>query len=577
MPGKKTILALKPFLETVRDHCEMLSDAELCDFICKIAQEAPPDERSLFLEKLRSHSGKKTMTIREVEDNLISRINSLKEEILERLEAIEDGSYYEEYEDDYYGGYEGPESISEEQKSDLKTLFAETDHLFLSNELKDAEKAYCLLLDIFRSRPEDAEFLFDLSYYDLGLNWRETRARYCRCVYDNADSKDRVPKMLHAMETGVDMFDDHYAPSEEKYPFLQDVSDAKTGEMKAWKTFLKAWKRALGKEHGNRAFILFLEAVHWLDGVAGVATEVRKKKHHMGYLFWINKLCFDKKWNTMADVAQEALEKLSNGGLRSQAAEMLSQAGAELKNDALILKGRREQFCSVPDDFELVQLIEEAERQNVKREELENALKLMGRKNEVAKSRLKILLMLGHLEKAHKIVENDKPLGWSGTKGTGLFFGTLLTALTHAEPKAASIQALLRRYVENRYSYYSYYSDNSGKNEMYDKIFQEITEGVRHLSIKKAQKKKWFVFAEDLGGKRIDAIVSNQHRKAYARAAEVLGALMEAFLLNDDTSKAKELLDIYRNQKYSRHSAFRRELNTVLTNSELLRPLRPRK
>jgi len=79
--------------------------------------------------------------------------------------------------------------------------------------------------------------------------------------------------------------------------------------------------------------------------------------------------------------------------------------------------------------------------------------------------------------------------------------------------------------------------------------------------------------AKKIGENRIDAIVSNLHRKSYDRAAEVLGALMESFLLNDQQTQARLLLETYKNQKYKRHSAFRREVDIVLKNSKLLRTL----
>ena len=61
--------------------------------------------------------------------------------------------------------------------------------------------------------------------------------------------------------------------------------------------------------------------------------------------------------------------------------------------------------------------------------------------------------------------------------------------------------------------------------------------------------------------------------KSYDRAVKVLGSLMECcYLFNDQPNKAHLLLDTYRNQKYKRHSAFRKEVDTVLRNSALLRP-----
>ena len=73
-----------------------------------------------------------------------------------------------------------------------------------------------------------------------------------------------------------------------------------------------------------------------------------------------------------------------------------------------------------------------------------------------------------------------------------------------------------------------------------------------------------------IGSKRIEQIVSSQHRSAYQRAAEVLGALAECFLLRGDVEKARDTMHEYRNQKFSRHKAFRQKLDQVIGSSKIL-------
>jgi hypothetical protein len=134
-----------------------------------------------------------------------------------------------------------------------------------------------------------------------------------------------------------------------------------------------------------------------------------------------------------------------------------------------------------------------------------------------------------------------------------------------------TIQAVLKRYAGTGSSY-SLYSFKTQKPETDDLILREILQGLQALPMEESKKQAWLALAKKMGGGRIDGIVSNQHRKAYDRAAEVLGALMECYLLNEQPGEAGVLLETYRNQKYKRHSAFRKELDTVLRNSTLLRP-----
>ncbi len=103
-------------------------------------------------------------------------------------------------------------------------------------------------------------------------------------------------------------------------------------------------------------------------------------------------------------------------------------------------------------------------------------------------------------------------------------------------------------------------------------ILREIRQGLQTISMEEDETRKWTAVAHKMGGGRIDAIVSNKHRKSYNRAADVLGALMECELLNEREHEARLLLDTYRNQKYKRYSAFRAELKTVMNASALLKP-----
>ncbi len=574
MRKKKQTPALKPYMEAVRAHCQNSSKEELIGFVCELAQEISPQERAGFLEKFRLSSENAIERFPEIQNDLPSKIEYLKEEIMERQRAIDDGSFHEEHDNYGWGGYDDmPDSVSEDQKEELGTLFAEADSLFLSGNLEDACEAYGLLLEWFHSEGE-SDFHYDIPQNDIGLNWREIRARHCRCVYEILKPKERVGKMIHAMDVQAKMSEHRYAPSEENHPSLRDVFDARPGVLKDWEAFLKAWTQALEGRANDRAFVLFLEGICWMKGLDGVPKEVRNRHIPMGYLYWLDQLVSSKRWTETVQVAHEALEKMPNGELRAQAGEILTLAGERTKDPVLKLKGKREQFCSTPQDSLLGLLIEEAARQQVKEAELERALRFLGPKKKYAKLRVKILLMLGRVEDASKIIKKGKALGWGYDEtGIGVFFGGVLLALTHASPEGVTIQAILKRYVTSSREY-SFFTIAEGlrKKGKEDRILQEIVQGLSDVSLTDEQKKKWLNFTETLGGKRIDAIVSNKHRKAYARAAQVLGSLMEGLLLNDDAPRAKGLLNTYRNEKYNRFSAFRREVDSVLRGSAILRP-----
>ncbi len=99
----------------------------------------------------------------------------------------------------------------------------------------------------------------------------------------------------------------------------------------------------------------------------------------------------------------------------------------------------------------------------------------------------------------------------------------------------------------------------------------EIIKGLKQNKDTKGRTDEYLKWAEKIGKSRIEHIVSNKHRRAYERAAQVLGSLAEAYAAMGQKSKAVKILHKYYNEEYNRFSAFRREVKAVVTNSELLR------
>ena len=75
-------------------------------------------------------------------------------------------------------------------------------------------------------------------------------------------------------------------------------------------------------------------------------------------------------------------------------------------------------------------------------------------------------------------------------------------------------------------------------------------------------KNKYIDWLKDIIDKRVDAIVSNSHRKSYFKAAILVVALNE--VLESNGIQNKDDFINYYYKKYSRHSAFRRELNKYM-------------
>lgn len=105
-------------------------------------------------------------------------------------------------------------------------------------------------------------------------------------------------------------------------------------------------------------------------------------------------------------------------------------------------------------------------------------------------------------------------------------------------------------------------------------FFEEITKGLKNNKEINSQAAECLPWAEKIGNSRIDGIVSNKHRGAYERASQVLGSLAETYIAMGNEKKALQVLRHYYHEKYNRFSAFRREVQSVVTGSAMLQRCR---
>jgi hypothetical protein len=574
MKTSSSKMALKPYLEAVREHCQSLSKDELVETILEIAQERPIAARMEFLDKIRaitSRAVSAVSTVRKSEEHIVEsmleRIEALKEEIIERIESIEDGSYWDDR-DHWHHDDEDPEYLTDEQSDELETLFVETGGLFLDGQLEAACRLYGTLFELMGGN--DA---IRTGFSPPSSDIREARARYCRCVHETSDPSCRLDNFFHCMEVHAPM--NHYRldlPSE-PFPMLQDVLDARPGEVPGWESFLPAWEEKLRSHDTARAAMLRMEAVFRLEGIRGLArlTGDWKSRQPCGYLFLIQHLEEARDWRGMIDTCREALDALPKNSFREQAAGYLVKAAMQVREPSVALLGKRESFLSAPHERNLLELLEEADKQGVRSNELGTVLTFKEEFKDRGDGRgslyLKILLMAGRLEEAFAEGKNEKGVGWSYGKA-GVLFAGILSALTESSPKAVVIIAMLKEYAKGSYSGFH------GGTEEQAGIYREIVKGLAPLRLTTPDRKKYLEWADRIGRDRVHSIVANQHRGAYNRAAQVLGALAECCLVLGERERASSLLNEFVHVKFRRHHAFRSEVKCVVAGSVLLKELR---
>jgi len=276
---KKSKIALKHYLDKIAEYCDTLSNEELTDIIIHLAKDVSILGRVQFLEKIESCLlGQKSAMAPETDpvEQILNDIEALKESIEERINSIGHGDYWDDPDDWRDDGYydEEPDYVIEDQLEDLESVFAVAENLFLYDRLEDARKVYEALFMLTNHIKGNA-------YFSLGheIDIRKARARYCRCVYETSDADKRLDEFAAAMEVGI-FYSYNENDYDEDYPMIQDVIDARPGEMQDLESFLPAWKKVLTVNGTKgRPAVLLLETVNFLEGISGVSRMARKWKN----------------------------------------------------------------------------------------------------------------------------------------------------------------------------------------------------------------------------------------------------------------------------------------------------------
>jgi hypothetical protein len=567
-------MSLKPYLDKITSMCEKLSREDMLALILSLARKLPQADRADFISEIESclpHALPEPDMPEDAVATLIEQISGLEESILERIESIENGDYWDEA-DHWEDGYddEDPDDLSQDHIDELHAIFDEAGMLFLNGLLAEACRVYDALFELIRKLNERTDL-----YLPPSLDLREERARYCRCILETGDGTF-ADDFIQAMEIEVRTEDTENSQSG-NYPLIQDVIDARPEKINDLATFLRDWHAFLSSRdiRHNRIADLLLEVVFRLEGLEAVGKLVRswKETQPRGYIFWIQRLVEQKKWQAAITAVQIALPVLPAGKYREKISDHLIEAASAIDDGKTVLMGKRERFFSRICDENLKDLLAEAISRNVRETELETVLRFIGEgpaTDDHKRFQVRLLLMAGRLKSAFDRVKNEPGIGWSVGNAGVVFASILSTATGHAD-KAAAIQDLLRHYSEESITFSYRIAVGEGKDA--DLFYREIVQGLKGSSPTGVETAEMLAWAMKIGEKRIDGIVSNKHRGAYDRAAGVLGCLAEALAVMGKKDESKKLLRVYYNEKYNRFSAFRSEVRQVMKNSPVLRGL----
>ena len=316
-------------------------------------------------------------------------------------------------------------------------------------------------------------------------------------------------------------------------------------------TFLASWQLALFQKNyrQNRIADLLLEAVFLQNGSQAVGTLARKwqEEQPRGYLYWLQQPEREKNWLLLRDAGLETLGALPSGRNRVEAADFLIPAPSHLGDETTSLIGFRERFRSKPGDSTLLDLLTEANHQQVCEQELQKVCIFCTKTEPKYGEQLlliKALLMAGNFAQAFDFGKQEESYDWSHST-TDLLFASTLYLLCGGNKTCSISHRQLEEYgccnavFLNSYSTLAIKECRSG--------FEEIKHGL------------------DLARTN-----SNTHRSSYDRAAKVLVSLAEVMAVNGDKKQAQALLHEYCKVLYNRHTAFRQEVRVTVGRSKIL-------
>ena len=591
----KPLIALKPYLDQIRQACEKYSHDDLVTAILKLAAAQPPGAREAFLIQFRTILGKDRISTHPADESaaLLAEIDELVEQVSQRMDAINDGSIYEEpddwddeYEEQNHDWDEDPPPMTDSQREDAEMLFARVDGLFLDRQFTIAAKAYSKLLK-----------LFETDYVpDLAVPVEETRARYYRSLLESTPARRRARVLRDAMLGQNQPSGWHRI---RRAPRLREILDSAGGTMASWDAFLPDWKEIIAKETGEYAVWLKTEALDMTEGLSGLEQFAlhQSDKEPLGFMAWIEAAQREGQWSEARRACMEALACVCHrspglhiqdgpGSYRVEFAEALLQVGRQLKDPETILRACQEIFNEIPTDANFGKLLQQADVLEHRQDMLAWTCEQLEKSGGPAALRMKAELLRGHWAAVTDLAQEHKPspLGWSSPESPeGLYVAAVLAGLCgEAIAEAPAAGALLHRYADAQFHHWRFeemMDDWDEEDEdlaephtevktipqhddkLPDKFFSEaILAAMARSPLPPGDWKRYFDKVKTRAEARIKAILDGHKRGAYDRAAELLMALVQTQSLRGERAQADRMLEEYTKVRYNRFVAFKKEL-----------------
>ena len=571
-------ISLKAFWEKMEKKIGGYSADELRSILRAMAEETLPQQRRVFLDKLKPRKESADVEQRLIgQDELLSDIDDFAEEL---GAAIEDADP-DDYRDDYYNEYSDDEdSVGpyEEFIAPLTVLFERIGAAFDHGNFSLAREAYKKLFEATGHQDDYGRgaTLADLPDVDTG----ETRARYLRAVYEDVSLARRPKALLDLMQSAPLRFGSRLK--------IEDIIQISPKPLPDEDAFFKSWITFLGKQSGAEVDEWLREAVRLSQGTSGLAELARTEgvKRPRAYLDWFTALEEEGKHGEILIEAQKALQTLSTKlPIRAAVADCLCAAATKLKEPQVLRDGRWEAFAAKPTLSRLLDLRDStpsAEQQLHLMlqavSHLKNYLAHPPRRDNAwsfeigddvespavaGNSELvHAYLLIGNWQEVHQLAAKEGSLGWSNNENTqGLavpFFLILLSGKTLGE-LPPSLSQLWQWGLQTSLGHWGF---DKSENKLSKRVESAYKEKIPSISLSNGEQNDLMAWCLEMATKRMTAIVKDQHRRSYDKAAVVIAACAETLRLRGKDDQAQTVLAETRN-RFPRHRAFLSELDAA--------------
>jgi hypothetical protein len=580
-----TKFTLKEFISELNARLEKFTHAELKEIIRSQGMNLPPRERREYLDRFvqpEKPRGKKESKKPTMSDG---------EFLLQEIEAF--GQRAENYE--YTTGWGWDDEYGEERAWGDDSWVAEIDSLFErindSYEAGDyalARKAYEKLLEIYLGGSEESRFSGHGQDEMMETDLEEAGLRYLRSIYLSEEPSFR-PEALMKGIVNLSYLSGNAAIHGMIHVSLEDLPELDQ--------FGEKWIEYLKKQKENRIVTnLLKEAAHLFGGIKGIETLALEKGHQFpgAFVEWLEALEKNKNYPEMIRVARLGLETLSDRlTIRGQIADYLHEAASRLDQKDLVEESLKEALYASPSLSRLLNLLDHAKDIGRKTEFLDGALvrfeKIKKRAERKASLEMDFnrspdlhenhvpgnletycYLLRGDYARAADLLSPSKPLGWtSGDSSNAIlvpFF--LYTRWNHEKKLTANITELWKDATDIPIDFGTFSQEDSDHGDLGKRFRAHLDNALKEFPIPEKGRDEYFLAVEKAALKRVDAIVSEKHRKSYWKAAQLLLAVAEVYWSRGEAVKGQKLINRFK-EKYNRYSAFRAELQNVAKKSNL--------